>query len=108
MFTDNLEGTADFGFEMEDLAKVAVRRQPATKRIWIEEGFVNQLGRRFEHAVKTDGVGVHDCGVGVVPRSGPSQLPTGGQKLCSVLCRYRFPKKISVTVAGESDGIGDA
>jgi hypothetical protein len=28
----------------------------------IEEGFVNQLGLRFEHAMETDGVGVHEFG----------------------------------------------
>jgi hypothetical protein len=55
----HLEGAADFGVELEDFAQKAIRRQPANESVRIEEGFVNDLGLRFEHAMESDGVGVH-------------------------------------------------
>ncbi len=57
----HFESAADFRFKVEDFAQVTIRRQPASERVRIEKGFVNEFGLCFEHAMEMDGMSVHDA-----------------------------------------------
>src|SRR5262249_14936633 len=52
--------TADFGIQMVNLAREAVRRKPLGHCICIEERTIDRLGRRAEHSVKPDRIGGHE------------------------------------------------
>ena len=65
----HLEGTADFGVHVMNLARESVRRKPFGHCVGIQERAIDLLRRRTEHAVKPDGICRHDCAplaVGVI------------------------------------------
>src|SRR4029453_8613546 len=57
----HLVGAADFGMEVVNLARKAVRREPFGHCVWIEERPIDFLRRRTGHSVKLDGCWGHHC-----------------------------------------------
>ena len=55
----HLVGAADLGVQVVNLAGEPVRRQPLGHRVGVEERPIDPLGRRAQHAVKSDGVRCH-------------------------------------------------
>src|SRR5215831_12950743 len=53
--------TTDFGIQLVNLAREAVRRKPLDHCICIEERPIDLLGRRAEHSVMPDGICGHEC-----------------------------------------------